>query len=61
MRPHRLTNARILAVMLRVIAAHHALQLGKFADHAGCQVGLGQQRRALRQCHIGTHEGCDYR
>ena len=30
------------AVMARVVAAHHALQLGEFAHHVGQQVGLGQ-------------------
>ena len=32
-----------LAVVTRVVAAHDALQLGKFADHVGQQVGLGEQ------------------
>ena len=32
----------------RVVAAHHALQLGEFAHHAGQEVGLGEQRGALR-------------
>ncbi len=41
-----------LAVVARVVAAHHALQFGKLADHVGQQVGLGQLRGArglLRQ------------
>ena len=33
-------------VVLRVVAAHQALQLGKFADHVGGQVGLGELRGA---------------
>ena len=36
-----------LAVVQRVVAAHDALQLGKLADHAGEQVGLGEPRGAL--------------
>ena len=35
------------AVVLRVVAAHRALQLRKFADHVGDQIGLRQQRRAV--------------
>ena len=31
----------------RVVAPHHALQLGELAHHAGEQVGLGEFRRAL--------------
>ena len=31
----------------RVFAAHHSLQLGKFADHAGHEVGLAQVGGAL--------------
>ena len=33
--------------MERVLAAHHALQLGELADHAGLEVGLAQRGRAL--------------
>ncbi len=36
-----------LAVVLRVVAAHQALQLGKLADHVGGQIGLGESRGAL--------------
>ena len=36
-----------LAVVARVVAAHHALQLGELADHVGQQVGLGQLRGAI--------------
>ena len=36
-----------LAVVARVVAAHHALQLGELADHVGQQVGLGEQGGAV--------------
>jgi len=32
------------AVVQRVIAAHHALQFGELADHAGAEIGLAQAR-----------------
>ncbi len=38
-----------LAVVARVVRAHRALQFGEFADHVGQQVGLREQRGALRQ------------
>ncbi len=49
-----------LAVMERVIAAHHALQLGKFADHAARQIGLGEpdglaQFRLVGARHVLRH------
>ena len=37
----------VLALRLRVIAAHQALQLGEFADHFGQQIGLAELRGAL--------------
>ncbi len=39
---------------MRVVTAHHALQLGKLADHAREQIALGQARRARRQAGIDT-------
>ncbi len=36
-----------LAIVLRVILAHHALQLRKLADHQRAQIGLGERRRAF--------------
>ncbi len=46
-----------LAVVLRVIAAHRALQLRKLADHVGHEVRLGEQRSALGVNRIGTDRG----
>ena len=43
----------------RVVAAHHALQLGELADHARHQVGLAQQRCGARQCGAGVHQRRD--
>ena len=40
-----------LALRGGVIAAHQALQLGEFADHAGDEVRLGEARGALG--HVG--------
>ena len=45
----RVGDAGVFAVVERVIAAHDALQLGEFTDHAGREVGLREARRALRQ------------
>ncbi len=42
----RRRDRRRLAVVLRVVAAHQALQLGKFADHVGGEIGLGELRGA---------------
>ena len=52
-------NKGVLIVMLRVVAAHHALQLGELADHAGHQVGLAEQRRGARQGRAGVHQWGD--
>ena len=43
----------VLAVVQRVVAAHHALQFRELADHAGGQVGLGQPR-ARRSASAGS-------
>ena len=40
--------------MQGVIAAHDALQLGKFPDHPGDQVGLGQFRGPIHQLRVGA-------
>ena len=50
----RIRNRPILAVMQRVIAAHDPLQLGKFADHSGREVGLGELHRAPRPVAVGA-------
>ena len=47
----------VLALRLRIILAHHALQFGKFADHLRQQVGLAQTRRALAFFDIGVASG----
>ncbi len=46
----------VLFLVERVIAAHHALQLGELADHAGGQIGLGEDRGALGEVWIGADE-----
>jgi hypothetical protein len=43
-----------LAVVQRVVAAHDALQLRKFAHHAARQVGLRQPGRALGRRDVGV-------
>ena len=42
-------DARVFAVMQRVVAAHDPLQLGELADHAGREIGLCEMRRSLHQ------------
>ena len=37
----------VLALQLRVFAAHQALQFRELADHLGGEIGLGEARRAL--------------
>jgi hypothetical protein len=48
-----------LAFVQRVVAAHDALQFGELAHHVGQQVGLGQQRRALGEQHVGAEPAGD--
>ena len=43
-----------LAVVARVVHAHHALQLGKLADHAGDEVGFREQRGAFDRRDVLT-------
>ena len=50
----RIGDVGRLAVVLRVVAAHRALQLGKLADHVGGQVGLREQRRAIGGSGVGA-------
>src|SRR5258708_40315552 len=45
--------------MARVVAPHHALQLGEFTDHAGEQVGLAQPCRPLGERRIRLQAACD--
>ncbi len=47
-------DVRRLAVVLRVIAPHEALQLGEFTDHVGDEIGLGEHRRAIGLLWIGA-------
>ena len=61
MRADRLRHARVLAALQRVVAAHHPLQFGEFADHAGGEIGLGQLRRACRQRRVGADQRRDQR
>src|SRR5262245_5393702 len=42
-----------LAAMQRVIATHHALKLGKFADHSGREIGFAEVSGSLRLSDIG--------
>ncbi len=46
----------ILALRLRVIAAHQALHFREFTDHFGEQIRLGELRRALGLVRIGLHQ-----
>ena len=56
---YRVSDLCALAVVQCVVAAHHALQLGKLADHVGQQIGLGEHRRTVCQCRVGTKHGRD--
>ena len=49
----------LLAVVERVVAAHHALQFGEFADHAGDQVGLGKPSGVACQSRAGADQRGD--
>ncbi len=42
----------IFTIMQRVVAAHHALQFGEFADDASCEIGLAKARGAFGFCNI---------
>ena len=44
----------VFTLCQRIIFAHQALQLGKFADHFGEQVGLRQQRCSFCLCLLYT-------
>jgi hypothetical protein len=46
----------VLVLRLGVVASHQALQLGKFADHVGQQVGFAQLRGACRLGAIGADD-----
>ena len=46
----------VLILRLGVVAAHQALQFGKFADHFREQIGLAQQRRAFGLVAVGAHD-----
>ena len=50
----RVSDARVLALRGRVIAAHESLQFRELADHFGRKVGLGEMRRARRKSGIGA-------
>ena len=49
-------DQRVLLLIERIVAAHHALQLGELADHAGNEIGLGHDRRPLGKIRIGPDE-----
>ena len=49
-------DARLLGLVCGVIAAHQSLQLGKFPDHFGDEIGLGETRGARRLVRIGADE-----
>ena len=50
-----------LAIVLGIVAAHHALQLREFAHHVGQQIGFGKHRRAVCQRRVGTEHCRDPR
>ena len=52
-------DGRVLLLVQRVIAAHHPLQFGELADHAGQQIGLGQDGGALGKVGLGTDQRRD--
>ena len=52
----RVGDQPVLAVVQRVVAAHHPLQLGELADHAGHEVGLGERRGAPGKRRVGPHK-----
>ncbi len=52
----RVGDLGVDALLQRVVAAHHALQLGELADHAGDQIGLGEPRGLLGLVRIGADE-----
>ncbi len=49
-----LGHRRRLALVERVIAPHDALQLGELADHAGHEVGLGEEGGTARAAHLAA-------
>ena len=49
----------LLAVVQRVVAAHHALQFGELADHAGDQVRLGEPSGVACQRWAGADQRRD--
>jgi hypothetical protein len=48
-------DRRVLALELGIFAAHGALQFGKFADHFGLQVSLGEHGGAAGKPGIGAN------
>ena len=46
-------DSGVFLVVQGVVAAHHTLKLGEFADHAGRQIGLCEFRRAFGFLNIG--------
>ncbi len=53
-------TSRILLLLERVIAAHHALQLGELADHPEAdEIGLGEDGGALGEVGVGADQRRD--
>src|SRR5207248_2136600 len=58
----RVGDEPVLAVMQRVVAAHHALQFGELADHAGHEIRLAEMRRTSCKLVAGMDvRGDDFR
>ena len=55
----RVGHGNSLAVVQRIVTPHDDLQLGKFADHFGHEVRLGEQSGAIGCDRIGTDFGGD--
>ena len=54
MRADRVGHRRRLALLQRVVAAHHPLQLREFPDHPAHEIGLAQGSRPLAEPPVKT-------
>src|SRR5262249_36284805 len=57
---YRVGDLLRFAVVEGVVASHYSLQLGKFADHVGQQIGLGKPARALARQELGAQGPRDF-
>ena len=54
-----LGDARVFAVIQRIIAANHALKLREFSHHSSRQVGLGEAGSPANPVYIGVESQCE--